>query len=799
MPGLRLTPFIPLVALFFTPFHATHAANFVDPEIILEGEVEGAPISIRFPAILNSPMVFSPSTFVYQTFDKMEPADRPHRHTNRTHTYVFSSGTVTEVRILNEGTPVEDVWVQVTYYWTYIEERTLRYYFDHLDPEEWTETKIQDWLNRLVGEAREGTHTIEWNPDPVSRVTAVFGGTQGPYWGFAPLDDMNITKSPIFEEIPIQVDGGGDWDDENYSEGQQTIREALDRASEKTGDVTIPILISGTIGVDSPLTIPNTGGTITLIPVNGPVTLNGKNKTRILNVPSGASVEFANMSFINGEVSGSALGGAIFNQGTVVLVGCTFEGNEARNRDGGAILNEGTLVADGCDFIRNRAASSAHIGSTGPVNLRDCTFRSGTSTDYGGVTVGASAHLTAVNCLFADIEGYANGNTDSTYGLAVLGTADVSHCSFLGKPALVAGGQSARVTMDHCIVEGLVNEDGAEFRSGGYNLLPQNNRNWSISVWDDDTQQTERFGPTGIVPVFDGSKTLIAAGLSAASKAVNAGKPSFSVYETSPPLHTDVYGQPRIADDRIDIGAMEVDAGTLSTLRWILTDPSKDKNGNGTADTIEALAGHNPSQQVDASPFFDLANAFRFGAGVARRQLAGPASVPNPVIGIPIDERVRYLEGTLQVSEDMVNWTDLATYQPNGSGQGYTRTAHAAGDIVEAEQSGYVWTVFEEIPLDGANGYIRLLAGMRSGPGTPVITSPATASGTLETAFSYQIEAAGATSYEAAGLPAGLSLDSVTGLISGTPVVSGDFEVLLAAYNTSGIGDLFTLSLGIAE
>src|SRR5215469_14122530 len=66
----------------------------------------------------------------------------------------------------------------------------------------------------------------------------------------------------------------------------------------------------------------------------------------------------------------------------------------------------------------------------------------------------------------------------------------------------------------------------------------------------------------------------------------------------------------------------------------------------------------------------------------------------------------------------------------------------------------------------------------------PVITSATTASGTVGSTFSYQITATNApTSYGATGLPAGLSVSSTTGLISGTPTAAGTSTVTLSATN----------------
>src|SRR5258707_9154537 len=69
--------------------------------------------------------------------------------------------------------------------------------------------------------------------------------------------------------------------------------------------------------------------------------------------------------------------------------------------------------------------------------------------------------------------------------------------------------------------------------------------------------------------------------------------------------------------------------------------------------------------------------------------------------------------------------------------------------------------------------------------GAPVITSGTTASGTVGSAFSYQITATNTpTSYGATGLAAGLAVNTSTGLISGTPTAAGTATVNLRAKNT---------------
>jgi hypothetical protein len=81
---------------------------------------------------------------------------------------------------------------------------------------------------------------------------------------------------------------------------------------------------------------------------------------------------------------------------------------------------------------------------------------------------------------------------------------------------------------------------------------------------------------------------------------------------------------------------------------------------------------------------------------------------------------------------------------------------------------------------------------------TPVITSSLTASGNEGTPFSYQIAASYfPESFDAAGLPAGLSVDTASGLVSGTPATNGAFDVTLSAFNAAGTGSAsLTLTIG---
>jgi len=71
----------------------------------------------------------------------------------------------------------------------------------------------------------------------------------------------------------------------------------------------------------------------------------------------------------------------------------------------------------------------------------------------------------------------------------------------------------------------------------------------------------------------------------------------------------------------------------------------------------------------------------------------------------------------------------------------------------------------------------------------PVISSTLSESGTQGAAFNYQIAATNSpTSFGASNLPAGLNVNTTTGLISGTPTATGTTTVTISASNAEGAG-----------
>ena len=90
------------------------------------------------------------------------------------------------------------------------------------------------------------------------------------------------------------------------------------------------------------------------------------------------------------------------------------------------------------------------------------------------------------------------------------------------------------------------------------------------------------------------------------------------------------------------------------------------------------------------------------------------------------------------------------------------------------------------------------------GTNTVTMTNPGSQSGTTGTATSLQLHATDSASgqtltYSASGLPAGLSVSSTTGLISGTPTTAGTYTVTATATDTTGASGSASFTWTIAS
>jgi hypothetical protein len=130
---------------------------------------------------------------------------------------------------------------------------------------------------------------------------------------------------------------------------------------------------------------------------------------------------------------------------------------------------------------------------------------------------------------------------------------------------------------------------------------------------------------------------------------------------------------------------------------------------------------------------------------------------------------------TLSSSSSAVTVPASLTVVRGATDASFSATATAVSTAQTVTLTAKSWSISKTFDLQLKQGAV------------PVITSATSETGDVGSKFSYQITATNKpTSYGATGLPAGLAVNSSTGLISGTPTAAGASSVTLTATNAAG-------------
>src|SRR5450755_3382708 len=163
------------------------------------------------------------------------------------------------------------------------------------------------------------------------------------------------------------------------------------------------------------------------------------------------------------------------------------------------------------------------------------------------------------------------------------------------------------------------------------------------------------------------------------------------------------------------------------------------------------------------------------------------------------DSTLRTQGGCLDVvSAGKTSGTNVDWYPCNGSAaQGWTHQANGeevnpSSGLCLTDPGGNTGARLDiETCTDSAQQRWTLPSGSGGGGNTVTVTSPGGQTSTVGTAASVQVHATDSGSgqtltYSAAGLPAGLSINASSGLISGTPTAAGTSSVTVTARDTTG-------------
>ena len=161
------------------------------------------------------------------------------------------------------------------------------------------------------------------------------------------------------------------------------------------------------------------------------------------------------------------------------------------------------------------------------------------------------------------------------------------------------------------------------------------------------------------------------------------------------------------------------------------------------------------------------------------------------------DSTVRVQGGCLDVNAaGTTSGTAVKWYACNGTAA-QTWTHESNGELVNphsglclTDPGNNTATALDIETCTGAAGQTWMLPG-GTGTNTVTVTTPPNQTTAVNTAASLQVQASDSASgqtltYSATGLPAGLSVNSSTGLISGTPAAAGTSNVTVTAKDTTG-------------
>ena len=176
----------------------------------------------------------------------------------------------------------------------------------------------------------------------------------------------------------------------------------------------------------------------------------------------------------------------------------------------------------------------------------------------------------------------------------------------------------------------------------------------------------------------------------------------------------------------------------------------------------------------------------------------------GPLDGVSIVEGHEYAE-TSTDQNPPGGWTDSSGSEIGDKCAWISTGQGAAADLTLATGSFAVQSMWANDANSGAGG-CDISHPIVTNPGTGntvTVTSPGNQTGTVGTAVSLQIHATDSATgqtltYTATGLPAGLSINSSTGLISGTPTTAGTPNVTVTATDTTGTSGSasFTWTIG---
>lgn len=246
-------------------------------------------------------------------------------------------------------------------------------------------------------------------------------------------------------------------------------------------------------------------------------------------------------------------------------------------------------------------------------------------------------------------------------------------------------------------------------------------------------------------------------------------------------------------------------SGTVAAAPPVITSASSASGNQGSPFTYQIIATNSPSSYsasglpagfsintvtgvISGVPSSPGTSTVTIGAtnasGAGTKTLTITIGAPLPVPVISSSTTVTATVGvpfTYQIAASNSPTSYAATGMPSGLQVNTTTT----GQILSIPLSPGVWTTTISASNYSGTGTARLTITVN--PAIPQIVGASTASAVVGSPFTYQINALDTpTSFNAVGLPSGLTINTATGVISGTPTSAGSTTAAISATNVTG-------------
>jgi uncharacterized delta-60 repeat protein len=615
--------------------------------------------------------------------------------------------------------------------------------FTTVDPN--LSTTINDYTG-LVRLNSDGTLDTKFNPQPSGPVDTIAIQADGKYiiGGNFSSFQPNVSTSTIAPAIVttgtlarLNTDGSVDTSFEPHPNGQ-VYSVALTPSGQ--------ILVVGTFTNFEPGTSSYTTARYFLGRLNADGTVDATFDPE-LNATADVILSLQDGSvFVGGGFTGVNIGGALLVGGNFKTVGGTLSPNLAR-------LNADSTVD--ATFVAN---------PDGPV------YALASQLDGKSLVGGSFAHLGAI----------------ARTNIARLGTDGSIDTSFA---------PSANGAVNALAVQ----SDGKILAGGAFTAVNGQTASYIVRMSAAGTVDTgfsaTLNGPVTSIAVQQGGQVLVGGAFTTADGHAAGGVArlnSDGSYDSSLAITTNgtVYAVTPLNDGSILIG------GTFTTVSGTPAAYAARILATGAVDTTFAPAPNGPVHMILVQPDgkITLGGAFTSAGGLSRYELARVAS-PAPIFDTLT---ATYDESTITwIRKGPAPVLSAVTFETSTDGSHWT-TAGAA-TAVDAN----TWQLSGLQPAGGVVYYVRATGvvptSQNSSSGLiqkvqlidifaiPAITSANASSGSLGTPFSFAVAATKSpTFFFAAGLPPGLSINSSSGVISGTPTSAGTYTVTITAGNSSG-------------